>query len=280
MAPLCTGTDLSFSITNITGNPEEALTIKVYKKFTNVEVASVTVNPFPVTASYYFDKSDHAFLRTSDEYQIQITQVEETSECFEIKSALKDYTVPFELNAGVGAIVESYPDIPTGKLSVLNFTGGVMPYDVSIELDSASSLGLPVYETDFEEVELNLEQQLVKPYENLPPGRYAVQIIDSVGCSIELLARVPMDIDLVIPNVMTPNEDGVNDIFFIRNLATDVNNKLVISNRWGKEVYSSTSYQNNWTGEGAADGIYFYRLQVNGNEPRTGWVEIMRGQKP
>ena len=155
-----------------------------------------------------------------------------------------------------------------------------MPYSVRIELDSASSFAFPAYQTDFEEAQANNDHQLEKLYENVPPGRYNVEVTDSLGCSIALVSRVPLDSDIYIPNVFTPNEDGTNDLFFIRNLSQSGFNKLLITNRWGKEVYSSENYQNNWKGEGAADGIYFYRLQINGKDPVTGWVEIMRGQKP
>jgi gliding motility-associated-like protein len=88
-----------------------------------------------------------------------------------------------------------------------------------------------------------------------------------------------MDLDIFIPNVFTPNDDGANEVFFIRNLP-DAGSELIVTNRWGKEVYVSEGYRNDWKGEGAADGIYFYRLKINGKDPITGWVEIMRGQKP
>ena len=68
---------------------------------------------------------------------------------------------------------------------------------------------------------------------------------------------------------------------FIRNLPQEgASNQLVVTNRWGKEVFVSDNYQNNWDGLGAADGIYFYRLQVADNESLTGWLEIIRGPKP
>jgi gliding motility-associated-like protein len=104
-------------------------------------------------------------------------------------------------------------------------------------------------------------------------------VMDEVGCVIELTGRVPLDIDIYIPNIFTPNEDGMNDLFFIRNLpAADV--QLIVTNRWGKQVYSSNSYQNNWAAEDVSDGIYFYRLKISDGEPITGWVEVMRGAKP
>ncbi len=36
------------------------------------------------------------------------------------------------------------------------------------------------------------------------------------------------------------------------------------------------NYQNDWNGDGAIDGVYYYQLRVDG-EQYTGWVEVMRG---
>ena len=173
--------------------------------------------------------------------------------------------------------------MPTGSMQVRNFSGGKAMYNVRIELDSAGSLAFPFFDTDFEEVAENDNDQFEKVYEALPPGRYNVQITDDYDCSIELIARVPVDKSIFIPNIFTPNDDDeINAKFFIRNLPVEGAGKvkLVISSRWGKTVYTSDNYQNNWTGEGAVDGIYFYKLQINESEPITGWVEILRGQKP
>jgi gliding motility-associated-like protein len=140
---------------------------------------------------------------------------------------------------------------------------------------------LPSYSTDFEEAGVNGNQQIHMPYRNIPAGRYDVEVMDSLGCAISFVARVPLDQDLFIPNVFTPNGDGSNDQFFIRNLpAEPAVNQLLINNRWGKQVFSSENYKNNWDAEGVADGIYFYRLQVGAADALTGWVEIIRGPKP
>lgn len=80
---------------------------------------------------------------------------------------------------------------------------------------------------------------------------------------------------LFVPNVFTPNGDGANDLLVIRNLPA--NSKLVITNRWGKEVFSASDYKNNWTGGDIADGIYYYILSADG-QAYKGWIEILRGR--
>ncbi len=68
--------------------------------------------------------------------------------------------------------------------------------------------------------------------------------------------------DLNIPNVFTPNADGINDLFEIKNLEHYPNAQIVIYNRWGAKVFEHTDYYNNWwDGAGAPDGTYFYVLR-------------------
>ncbi|HPM32919.1 MAG TPA: gliding motility-associated C-terminal domain-containing protein, partial [Chryseolinea sp.] len=199
-----------------------------------------------------------------------------------IFSPVKDYTTTRPLFARAKPRAtpedgESYPDEPTGKMSIIDFDGGLIPYEVRIELDSAS-VGGQSFETDFEEVMKNSNLQFEKTYENIPAGRYLVQVQDLFGCVLEFYERVPLDTDLFIPNVFTPNNDGLNDIFFIRNLPAN-EGKLTITNRWGVKVFSTNSYGNNWDGEEFEDGVYYYTLQTS-TDTRKGWVEIMRGVKP
>ena len=65
--------------------------------------------------------------------------------------------------------------------------------------------------------------------------------------------------EVTIPNVITPNEDGANDIFIVAEELKG--SQLQIYNRWGEDIYYSTSYQNSWTGEGQSAGVYYYTLQ-------------------
>ncbi|WP_090767928.1 DUF7507 domain-containing protein, partial [Pedobacter soli] len=68
--------------------------------------------------------------------------------------------------------------------------------------------------------------------------------------------------ELLIPNLFTPNGDGINDTFEINGLANFAESELTIVNRWGNEVFRAKGYQNNWTGEGLNEGTYYYLLRV------------------
>ncbi|GIV41824.1 MAG: hypothetical protein KatS3mg034_1134 [Vicingaceae bacterium] len=69
--------------------------------------------------------------------------------------------------------------------------------------------------------------------------------------------------ELIIPNVVTPNGDGINDYFVIPYLALYPGSKLVIYNRWGKKIYESDDYKNNWDGSNYSAGTYYFILTRN-----------------
>lgn len=66
---------------------------------------------------------------------------------------------------------------------------------------------------------------------------------------------------LHIPNVITPNNDDIND-FFVIDGGSELIVDLQLFNRWGKLVYHSKRYQNNWPVNDIADGVYFYVIKA------------------
>jgi gliding motility-associated-like protein len=69
-----------------------------------------------------------------------------------------------------------------------------------------------------------------------------------------------------IPNVLTPNGDGMNDRFVIRNLLLYNYRSVIIKNRWGRTVYENNNYNNDWDGSNVPDGVYYgiLRIIING----------------
>jgi large repetitive protein len=67
---------------------------------------------------------------------------------------------------------------------------------------------------------------------------------------------------ITVPNVFSPNNDGVHDTWVIASLERFPDNDITILNRWGTEVFKAKSYQNNWTGDNLAEGTYYYVARV------------------
>ena len=71
-------------------------------------------------------------------------------------------------------------------------------------------------------------------------------------------------IGLKLTNVISPNNDGSNDVLKFNDEAEIENSRLTIFNRWGNVIYRESNYTNDWSADGISGGIYFYVLEVNG----------------
>ncbi len=122
-----------------------------------------------------------------------------------------------------------------------------------------------------------------------------LKVYNPQGCDTSYFHTVRVEpVKLKIPNVFTPNSDGTNDYFIIsldRGSDTPNNNAggkrghrdsgleyenyeplssyyeradLTVFNRWGRIVYQSSNYQNDWDGGDLSDGTYFYVLKCHG----------------
>ncbi|WP_201982051.1 T9SS type B sorting domain-containing protein [Hymenobacter rubidus] len=78
-------------------------------------------------------------------------------------------------------------------------------------------------------------------------------------------------------NIITPNHDGKNDVLVIDNIQLYPGNTFTVFNRWGREVYKSTNYQNNWgSDDNIASGTYYYLLTLPNGTSKKGWVEVVK----
>ncbi len=85
-----------------------------------------------------------------------------------------------------------------------------------------------------------------------------------------------------VPNVMTPDGDGVNDEFIIAGISQYPDNELKIYNRWGDVVYEKKNYDNSWKATykdlDVPAGTYFYFLKLDPNSDAVlkGFITIVR----
>lgn len=115
------------------------------------------------------------------------------------------------------------------------------------------------------------------------PGIYTVMITDSITGCIDFFDKEfeTQNCDWEIPNVFTPNGDGINDLFeiqigergqFVETFIPQL--QIVIFNRHGRRVFEHNDYYNNWwDGGNVPDGTYFYVIQY----ARQGEIKYAEG---
>jgi gliding motility-associated-like protein len=102
-----------------------------------------------------------------------------------------------------------------------------------------------------------------------------------------LLIDVECFLFVIIPEGISPNGDGVNDVFEIIGIEDYPNNRLAIFNRWGHKVFEAQNYDNSWDGKSESPvtigggvlpkGTYYYILDLkDGNKPIKGYFFINR----
>jgi gliding motility-associated-like protein len=112
-------------------------------------------------------------------------------------------------------------------------------------------------------------------------GTYEVvlSVVDLNGCQDSMSISIMVLGELIIPNVLTLNGDGDNEVFIIDGLKE--NSTFVVLNRWGNVVYESDNYQNDWNGTNKdsgvrlPDGVYTYLLRMTDGEKKHGFLHIV-----
>jgi gliding motility-associated-like protein len=155
----------------------------------------------------------------------------------------------------------SCPDDPSGSVT-LTVTGGTGPYTV-YWADAATGLQRTA----------------------VADGEYSAVVTDVNGCAASIAVTVGVDGSdacLIIPEIITPNGDGNNDTWKIRNIDLFPDAEVMIFNRTGKRVFKQKNLlANPW--DGTLNGkllptdSYHYILDLHdGSKPRTGVISIIR----
>ncbi len=127
---------------------------------------------------------------------------------------------------------------------------------------------------------------------NINSDAYGQVDLTYTTCDTSTTVNIVFMCELEIPNVFTPNNDGLNNEFFISRLTSTYYNysKFVVYDRWGVEVYTNGRYglEGSWWngkmakhGEDLPAGVYYYVLELHNkindlDETYKGSVHIFR----
>lgn len=89
-------------------------------------------------------------------------------------------------------------------------------------------------------------------------GNYVIETVNAAGCKAqdEVFVEVTKEYNIYIPNIFTPNFDGMNDMFLV--YGTGISKiELIVFDRWGEKLFTSTDQLKGW------DGTYKGQLSKN-----------------
>ncbi|UKJ09251.1 putative Ig domain-containing protein [Solitalea lacus] len=112
---------------------------------------------------------------------------------------------------------------------------------------------------------------------------YKVMAFNRDGCNTEQVITIEVieDFKLDVTNVITPNGDGYNDKWLVRNIDLYPNNQVKIFDKAGRIIYTKTGYLNEWdgtlNGQPLHEDTYYYLIDLgNGSKLYKGYITIVR----
>lgn len=118
---------------------------------------------------------------------------------------------------------------------------------------------------------------LTYEYENIGEFEITQIVFNDLGCSDTLIQSICVEnvVNVFVPNVFSPNNDGENDIFKV--FAIGIKDfSMHIFDRWGGKMFSTTDIEEGWdgtiNGQQAIQGVYAVVIQYKDQD--TGWQYI------
>ena len=145
--------------------------------------------------------------------------------------------------------------------------------------------GAYAYDWNFGDGVTSDDPIVVHEFDGLSDYTVTLDVTSWVGCTNQSYTVVRGPVLLYVPTAFTPNNDGINDAFKV--VGGQIKDyELWILNRWGEEVFHSTSLDDFWMGDVqggahyAENGIYNWIIRLKGfntdAEEYTGTLQLMR----
>jgi gliding motility-associated-like protein len=113
-------------------------------------------------------------------------------------------------------------------------------------------------------------------------GTYYIKALNTEGCSLTLPVKVVVnEPDIIPPNAISPNGDGINDTWEIPLLRRYRYCNVEIFNRYGQLLFSTIGYSKPWDGKVGGkilpNGTYYYIINRGpGFQPLSGNISIVK----
>ena len=167
-----------------------------------------------------------------------------------------------------------------GETGILNvFQNDVLPDEVIFTLISSPEFGTA--NINGNTILYTPDSRFLKPVQF--SYRVCADFCDDQCAEGKVIIEFDDEILCKAPNIFTPNGDGINDNFVIPCLDSDrfPDNKVMIFNEWGAEVYFASPYKNDWSGTFGGNelpaGTYFYIMDTgDGQRPVNGFLILQR----
>ncbi len=249
----------------------KSVDIKKITVFVNPYVDSLIMckgqsKKFTITGGSFFEWSPTRFLDNS--FSQTPTTFADTTQKYTILVTNEDNSYTYQL-----------------KTKVQVFPKTDFKYTIDIERDFEQTQVFLKSITNTNSLTWNFNNQFIKNEKNAnftfdTEGLYTLTIsgLDSNNCFYSKQTKVEVN-KIFIPNIITPNGDGYNEIFTIKNLPPDMSD-ITIYNRWGIKIYEQMPFNNSWTASDVPDGIYYYSLNLyridKSKKQVKGWIQVLR----
>jgi gliding motility-associated-like protein len=201
-----------------------------------------------------------------------------------------DNAILWETPDGTSTESQYFATLPGIVTLTISNHCGVVSDETLIEFDENEPVAIldPLSLCDGESITLDVTQSFDALYEwntgstssvlqIVTPGNYSVSIITecySTESSVQVTHSADCDPQIFIPNVFSPNGDGVNDVWEVLFEETDITRvECVIFDRWGNTVFGTNSMPIVWdglsNGEPMLPGVYVYMLRIQKDDFET-----------
>ena len=161
----------------------------------------------------------------------------------ELYEVCPNATIPIEVN-----IIADFENNADSYVISWNYNGNILPDENSLTLEvlNAGNYEFTITSTSIADCSYS----------------YSINVMELESC--------------VIPQGISPNDDGYNDTF---DLSSYNVSSFKLFNRWGELVYSKVNYKNEWKGQSnqgdlLSVGTYFYVMNYDGDKTKVDWVYL------